>query len=89
MARLIREEELGFVVPNGDLAAGRRALLEAKANPERLRRMGEKASRYLREHFTLAQATAISKSSRNICRNPSAAPQAIRLQSEPRPLNRS
>lgn len=58
MARMIRDEELGFVVPNGDLAAGRRALLEAKAHPDRVRRMGENAARYLREHFTLAQAAA-------------------------------
>ena len=56
MARLIREQEIGFVVPNGDLAAGRQALLEAKADPARLQRMGANASRCLRENFTLAQA---------------------------------
>ena len=56
MARMIREQEIGFVIANGDVAAGRQVLLEAKANPARLQRMGENASRYLREHFTLAQA---------------------------------
>jgi len=56
MARMIREQELGFVVPNGDLMAGRLALLEARANPDRIRRMGEKAARHLRKRFTLAQA---------------------------------
>ena len=56
MARMICEQEIGFVIANGDVAAGRQVLLEARANPARLRRMGENASRYLREHFTLAQA---------------------------------
>jgi glycosyltransferase involved in cell wall biosynthesis len=56
MARLILEQDIGFVIPNGDLAAGRQALLEAKANPARLQRMGANASRCLREKFTLAQA---------------------------------
>jgi glycosyltransferase involved in cell wall biosynthesis len=56
MAQMIRDHETGFVVANGDVAAGRQALLEAKENPARLRRMGENASRHLREHFTLAQA---------------------------------
>jgi glycosyltransferase involved in cell wall biosynthesis len=56
MARMIREQEIGYVIANGDVAAGRRALLDAKANPARLHHMGRNASRYLREHFTLAQA---------------------------------
>ena len=56
MARMIREHELGFVVPNGDLAEGRRVLLAAKADPERVRRMGDNAAKHLREHFTLAKA---------------------------------
>ncbi len=56
MARMIREHDLGFVVPNGDIAEGRRALLEAKANPERVREMGRKASAYLRANLTLAKA---------------------------------
>ncbi len=56
MARMIREQEIGFVIPNGEVAAGRQVLLEAKADPARLRRMGENASRFLRAHFTLAQA---------------------------------
>ena len=56
MARMIREQEIGFVIANGDVAAGRQVLLEARANPARLQRMGENASRCLRERFTLAQA---------------------------------
>jgi colanic acid biosynthesis glycosyl transferase WcaI len=71
MAQMIREHEIGFVIANGNLAAGRQVLLEAKANPARLRRMGENANRYLREHFTLAQAAEayydiISSASRRI-----------------------
>jgi glycosyltransferase involved in cell wall biosynthesis len=56
MARMIREHELGFVVSNGDVSEGRRVLLAAKADPERVRRMGENAARLLREKFTLAKA---------------------------------
>jgi glycosyltransferase involved in cell wall biosynthesis len=56
MARMIREHELGFVVPNGDIAAGRAALLAAKADQGRVARMGENGARLLRENFTLAKA---------------------------------
>jgi glycosyltransferase involved in cell wall biosynthesis len=56
MARMIREQEIGFVIANGDMAAGRQVLLEARANPALLERMGANASRYLRENFTLARA---------------------------------
>jgi glycosyltransferase involved in cell wall biosynthesis len=56
MARMIREQEIGFVIANGDVAGGRQVLLEARANPARLERMGANAARYLRENFTLAQA---------------------------------
>jgi glycosyltransferase involved in cell wall biosynthesis len=58
MARMIREQEIGFVIANGDVAAGREALLDAKANPARLQQMGKNASQYLRRHFTLAQAAS-------------------------------
>jgi glycosyltransferase involved in cell wall biosynthesis len=57
MARMIREQEIGFVIANGDVASGREVLLDAKANRARLQHMGENASRYLRDHFTLAQAS--------------------------------
>jgi glycosyltransferase involved in cell wall biosynthesis len=56
MARMIRQHDLGFVVPNGDLAEGRRVLLEAKAHPERVREMGANAAKYLRANLTLAKA---------------------------------
>jgi glycosyltransferase involved in cell wall biosynthesis len=56
MARMIREQEIGFVIANGDVPGGRQVLLEARANPARLERMGANAARYLRENFTLAQA---------------------------------
>lgn len=56
MARMIREHEIGFVVPNGDLAEGRRILLAARDDPDQIRRMGENAARLLRENFTLAKA---------------------------------
>lgn len=56
MARMLREQEIGFVVPNGDVAAGRKVLFEARANPERVRRMGERAASFLRDHYTLEQA---------------------------------
>jgi glycosyltransferase involved in cell wall biosynthesis len=56
MARMILEHDLGWVVANGDVAGGRRAVLEAVSDPSRLTRMGMNASRYLRARFTLAQA---------------------------------
>lgn len=56
MGRMIRDQEIGFVVSNGDVAAARQVLLAAKSNPAVLQLMGENASRYLRDHFTLAQA---------------------------------
>jgi glycosyltransferase involved in cell wall biosynthesis len=56
MARMIRQCELGWVVANGDIEGGRRALLQALASPERVARMGANAARLLREKFTLDQA---------------------------------
>jgi glycosyltransferase involved in cell wall biosynthesis len=56
MARMIRDQQIGFVVANEDIVGARRVLLEAKANPELLRAMGENAVRYLRDHLTLSQA---------------------------------
>src|SRR5260370_17956742 len=56
MARMIREQEIGFVVANGDIAGARRVLVEANADRARLEWMGANASRYLREHFTLDRA---------------------------------
>jgi nucleoside-diphosphate-sugar epimerase len=56
MARMIHQQQIGFVVANGDVAGARRILMEAKANPELLRAMGQKATRYLHEHLSLAQA---------------------------------
>jgi len=56
MGRMIRDQQIGFIVSNGDVAAAREALLAAKSDPALLQRMGENASRYLRDHFTLAQA---------------------------------
>jgi glycosyltransferase involved in cell wall biosynthesis len=56
MGRMIVEQQIGFVVANGDVAEARKILLKAKSDPEMLRRMGENASRCLRENFTLAKA---------------------------------
>jgi glycosyltransferase involved in cell wall biosynthesis len=56
IGRMIRQSRLGFVVANGDVAAARRVLLTARADPDRLERMGQNAARCLRDHFTLAQA---------------------------------
>jgi glycosyltransferase involved in cell wall biosynthesis len=56
MARMIREQHIGFVVANGDVGTARQVLLEAKAAPEKLHEMGKKASSYLRKHLTLARA---------------------------------
>ena len=56
MARMIKKYEIGFVVANDDIQGGRRALLEAAANPVRVRQMGERAAEHLRTHFTLSQA---------------------------------
>ena len=46
MARMIRKYDLGFVVANGDTQGGRRVLLEAAANPTRVRQMGERAAEH-------------------------------------------
>jgi hypothetical protein len=56
MARMIRDEDIGWVIANTDIEAGRRALLEARANPQRVSSMGRNAARLLREKFTLSQA---------------------------------
>ena len=56
LARMIRDFDIGIVVPNGDIAGGQRALREIAAQPDRVRQMGENAARVLRERFTLAQA---------------------------------
>lgn len=56
MARMIRDHDLGWVVSNGDVEGGRRALLEAQSNPGRVAAMGANAARLLRERFTLALA---------------------------------
>jgi glycosyltransferase involved in cell wall biosynthesis len=56
LGRLIREHGLGFVVANGDVGGVRNVLLEAQADPQRLRRQGENAFRFLHQHFTLSQA---------------------------------
>jgi glycosyltransferase involved in cell wall biosynthesis len=56
MAQMIRDEDIGWVIDNTDIEAGRRALLEAQANPQRVSSMGRNASRLLREKFTLSQA---------------------------------
>ena len=57
MAQLIKQENLGFVITNGDIAQGRSVLLQAKANPDLVKQMGENATRYLRNHLTLAKAS--------------------------------
>ena len=56
MARMIREYDIGWIVANRDVEAGRQALLEAQGNPQRVTSMGLNASRLLRNKFTLAQA---------------------------------
>lgn len=56
MARMIREHDIGWVVPNGDIAEGRRVLLEAQSNPVAMREKGHRAVQLLRERFTLQQA---------------------------------
>ena len=56
MARMIRQERIGFVTANNDVAAARQALLTAKSDPELLQDMGRRAFRYLRENFTLNKA---------------------------------
>jgi len=56
MARMILQHQLGWVIRNGDIAGGRRALLEAVSDRPRVARMGANASRLLRERLTLAKA---------------------------------
>ena len=45
LARFVRDQEIGFVVPNNDIETGRRVILEARDNPQRLRRMEANARR--------------------------------------------
>jgi glycosyltransferase involved in cell wall biosynthesis len=84
IGRMIREQDLGFVVANGDVTTARRVLFEAKADPARLQRMGQNASCFLRKHFTLAQAAdayfeIISSAQRGHLRSNKTAPAPIEL----------
>jgi glycosyltransferase involved in cell wall biosynthesis len=56
MARMIREHQVGFVIANGDIAAGRKALEEARADSANLTLMGERAAALLNARFRLSQA---------------------------------
>ena len=58
MAQMIKRENLGFVIANGNVGRGREVLLHARDNPDLVKAMAENASRHLRNHFTLAKASA-------------------------------
>ena len=56
MARMIMDNDMGFVVDNRDVEGGRSALLKAKTNPGKLNQMGANAFNLLRDKFTLSKA---------------------------------
>jgi glycosyltransferase involved in cell wall biosynthesis len=58
LARLIKEQELGFVVPNQDAVQGAAIIAEAASQPERVAAMGSKAHEYVRAHFSLKLAAS-------------------------------
>lgn len=49
LGRFVRQQDLGWVVANGDAEAGRRAVLEAKGDRQRVRRCGENGARWARD----------------------------------------
>jgi glycosyltransferase involved in cell wall biosynthesis len=53
VALLVKEEEIGWVVTPGDAAGLARALREARADPQRLARMGMRARTLAEEKYTL------------------------------------
>ena len=62
LALVVKEEDIGWVVPPGrpDLIAS--VLREAKANPDRLRSMGERARKAAETKYTRRQVLEIYKS---------------------------
>ena len=62
LAAVVREEEIGWIIPPGrpDLIVS--ALSEAKANPERLRSMGERARRAAETKYTRGHVLQIYES---------------------------
>ena len=62
LALVVKEEDIGWVVPPGrpDLIAS--VLREAKTNPDRLRSMGERARKAAETKYTRRQVLEIYKS---------------------------
>jgi glycosyltransferase involved in cell wall biosynthesis len=56
MARMIKEQDLGYVVANGDAASGAEMIRDALSDPAAMARKGRNSHRYLLNHFTLARA---------------------------------
>ena len=59
IARLIREEGLGWVVPPGRPEALAAALLEARSQPDRLAQMAARARAVVEDRYTLARVTSL------------------------------
>jgi glycosyltransferase involved in cell wall biosynthesis len=52
---VIKEGETGIFVPQGDPEALRKAIIDLWNNPEKARKMGQAARRYIEEHRTIEQ----------------------------------
>lgn len=57
MAKMIIENNLGFVIENGDIKNGVDTILFAKKNRKLLKEMGENSYNYLKKYFTLDNAS--------------------------------
>jgi glycosyltransferase involved in cell wall biosynthesis len=62
LAAVVREEEIGWVVPSGRADLIVSTLREAKVNPERLRSMGERARRAAETKYTSGHVLQIYES---------------------------
>src|SRR5262249_44265859 len=58
LARLVNEEDVGWVVPPGDAASLAAAIRTARAERERLASMGARARRVVASRYTLAETLA-------------------------------
>lgn len=70
LARFVQENEIGFVVPNGQIDEGRRVIIQARDNPERLKRMEANAHALARKMSLEVTATAYFNLIRPFLDNP-------------------
>jgi glycosyltransferase involved in cell wall biosynthesis len=56
MANMIKQNELGFVIENGDIESGVKLIRSVKLEKELLSKMGKNSYKYLQDFFTLEKA---------------------------------